>query len=88
MENKQFELTPNKLEEIRNELATLLDEMVIITEVVGTSKKMPKTTEHIGKLISISKNIFNIEQALRSTKIIKSFSLNDILINKISVKRM
>lgn len=88
MDNKQFELTPNRLEEIRSELATLLDEMVIITEVIGTSKKMPKTTEHTGKLISISKNIFNIEQVLGNTKIIKSFSLNDILINKINVKRM
>lgn len=85
MDNKQIELSNKKINDIKDELSLLLNKIVTINEMIGTSKKVPKYTTHIGKLVSISKNLFNIEQTIGTYKIIKSFQLNDILIGRINV---
>lgn len=85
MDNKQIELTNKNINEVKDILSTLINKKVLINEIVGTTKKMPKYTTHTGVLVSISKNLFNIEQHIGSYKIIKSFQLNDILIGKIAI---
>ena len=87
MDSKQFEITAQNIQNIRINLEKFLNKYVCISEIVGTSKKQPKILKSYGKLISISKNIFSIEEKLgTNNKVVKSFQLSDILINKISIE--
>lgn len=86
MDNKQIMISTQNINDIKEELSTYINQNIILDEIVGTSKKAPKISQHKGKLVSISRNLFNIEQTIGSYKIIKSFQLNDILIGKITIR--
>ena len=76
-----------QLDTLKQKLLEHVQKPITVTLCDLVQKNSRKQSLYEGKLVSISSNIFSIEIPLgKSNHITKSFSLTDVLINKIKIQ--